>query len=62
MRSTVNKEIDRSKLEFGSELGQGEFGAVFEGFYLVPLPKLKVAIKMLKKGTVHDFVCVCVCA
>ena len=31
MRSTVNKEIDRSKLEFGSELGAGEFGAVFEG-------------------------------
>ena len=48
MRSTVNKELARDLLEFGAELGAGEFGAVYEGFYIRPNPKLKVAIKMLK--------------
>jgi serine/threonine protein kinase len=73
MRSTVNKEILRSLLEFGSELGAGEFGAVYEGFYIQPKPKLKVAIKMLKNCTsccrlrcrcfivILFCVCVCVC-
>ena len=32
MRTTVNKEIPRDSLEFGAELGSGEFGSVFEGF------------------------------
>ncbi len=31
MRDVVGKEIDRSAIEFGSELGSGEFGSVFEG-------------------------------
>jgi len=31
MRTTVNKEIPRDSLEFGAELGSGEFGSVFEG-------------------------------
>ena len=31
MRSVVGKEINRDDIEFGSELGSGEFGAVFEG-------------------------------
>ena len=31
MRTTVNKEIPRESLEFGPELGSGEFGAVYEG-------------------------------
>ncbi len=31
MRDTVGKEINRDDLEFGKELGTGEFGAVFEG-------------------------------
>ncbi len=53
MRDTVGKEIRRTDLEFGNQLGQGEFGAVYEGFFLIPVPKQKVAIKMLRqsKGT-----------
>ena len=31
MRNTVNKEIPRDSLEFGAELGAGEFGAVYKG-------------------------------
>lgn len=31
MRQTVCKEIPRELLEFGAELGSGEFGAVVEG-------------------------------
>ncbi len=31
MRDVVGKEIDRASIEFGSELGSGEFGSVFEG-------------------------------
>jgi len=55
MRSTVLKEIPRSSLEFGAELGSGEFGAVCEGFYLrPPVEKLKVAIKTLRKATSDD--------
>ena len=41
MRDVVCKEIDRNLIEFGSELGAGEFGAVFEGeiiYVLVTMP------------------------
>ena len=31
IRNTVNKEIPRDSLEFGAELGAGEFGAVYKG-------------------------------
>jgi hypothetical protein len=31
LRNTVRKEIPRDTIEFGAELGAGEFGAVFEG-------------------------------
>jgi len=55
MRQTVCKEIPRELLEFGAELGSGEFGAVVEGYYLRPaLEKLKVAIKTLRKATTDD--------
>ena len=56
MRNTVLKEIPRELLEFGAELGSGEFGAVYEGLYNRPQPddKLKVAIKMLRKATSDD--------
>ena len=40
MRNTVGKEIDRNDLEFGKELGAGEFGAVFEG--ILALWKLNI--------------------
>ena len=32
MRTVVCKEIPRDALTFGSELGSGEFGAVYEGW------------------------------
>nr|BAG55488.1 receptor-type protein tyrosine kinase [Monosiga ovata] len=52
MRETVGKEIDRADLTFGAELGAGEFGQVFEGYYLGEgrgeASKLTVAIKLLK--------------
>lgn len=31
MRSVVRKEISRADIEWGAELGAGEFGAVHEG-------------------------------
>jgi len=58
MRSTVNKEIPRESLQFGPELGSGEFGAVYEGTYKDHWKEndddsdsQKVAIKMLRKAT-----------
>ena len=37
IRDTFNKEIPRELIEFGAELGAGEFGAVFEGMH-APTP------------------------
>nr|BAG55491.1 receptor-type protein tyrosine kinase [Monosiga ovata] len=56
IRDTCNKEIDRLMLEFGTELGSGEFGAVFEGLYTKndEDDKQKVAIKMLRKATTDE--------
>jgi len=60
MRTTVNKEIPRESLQFGPELGSGEFGAVYEGSYKDywnekeadgEVEEQKVAIKMLRKAT-----------
>ena len=61
LRDTCAKEISRTCLQFGSELGKGEFGAVWEGLfshhnteadgeknYAELEVEKKVAIKMLK--------------
>ena len=54
IRDTVRKEISRDSLEFGSELGSGEFGAVYRGEHSATdvesgsSEKQTVAIKMLK--------------
>jgi hypothetical protein len=67
IRETVRKELSRDSITFGSELGSGEFGAVYRGEHTAAdvesgtLAKQTVAIKMLKNCKNCVCVCVCVC-
>ena len=66
IRDIVRKELSRDSIEFGPELGSGEFGAVFRGEHTAAdietgaTAKQTVAIKMLK-NCAFGMSCVCVC-
>ncbi len=65
IRETVRKELSRGTIEFGPELGAGEFGAVFRGEHVATdvesgaLTKQTVAIKLLKNCECYTFVSFC---
>ena len=46
--------LQADSLEFGTELGKGAFGTVFEGYYKQSGKKIRVAIKVLNKCKTID--------
>jgi len=47
---TLKRGLDRNLIILGSELGHGEFGAVFEGTFKSDIKEIKVAVKQLLSG------------
>jgi len=51
---TLKRGLDRNLIVLGSELGHGEFGAVFEGTFKAEVKEIKVAVKQLLSATSED--------
>lgn len=56
LKDTMKKNMERSCLVLNMEIGQGEFGSVFDGVYRHPQTQkeTKVAVKQLKLATSDD--------